>query len=148
MRIINKILYFILTVIVLGSTGVTIPVAIDYFQHSDITNQSLVVLPYSLLTYYLSLFFIAIVDRILIITKDTTYTHKITEILIIGIVTLLIIGLLTFFSFKSLMQNNYSSATFYASLGTITAFVIWWIANYKDTKVDPFNSLGGEINNR
>lgn len=40
MKIINKILYFILTVVALGSMGVWLPFAIDYFKGYSLNKET------------------------------------------------------------------------------------------------------------
>jgi uncharacterized protein YacL len=144
MKIINKILYFILTVVALGSMGVWLPLAIDYFKSYSLNKETLKILPGNILTYCVSLFFIAILDRIIHIIKDESCKHKITELLVMGFVIILC-AILTYFSFRSINFEEFDKATKYALIATFLAYIVWWIANWKDEKVDPFDSLGGKL---
>ena len=144
MRVFNKILYFVITVIVLSSMGVWLPFALDYFKGDSISIETKQALAGNILTYYLSLFFIAVIDRILHISKDERYKHKITEILIMSLVILVCISL-TYISFRSVAHKLYDKAAYYACIATAVSYIIWWIANWKNDNVDPYSSLGGKI---
>jgi len=144
MKIVNKILYFILTVFALGSMGAWMPFAIDFFKGNELHKETWEIFPGNILTYYLSLFFVAILDRIIYIVKDERYKHKITELLVIAFVALICVAL-TYLSFRSIALKEFQCATKFALIATSLAYLMWWLANWKDKKVDPYDSLGGEI---
>jgi len=144
-KIANRILYFILAVMIISSVGIWIPLAIDYFPDSKISEDTLNVLPSNILTYYLSILFIGLIDRILYLIRNREYKHIITEILILGLITAFVI-FITYLSFKNIASKDFYYATIYAFIGAATSYIIWWLANFNDKKVDPINALGGEIN--
>jgi uncharacterized BrkB/YihY/UPF0761 family membrane protein len=143
----NLILYFLIAVLGFGSIGVWLPMFIDWFAHnsndattfSETTNKST---PGNIITYFLSIFLVSLIDRILYIVDKENYKHRKTEIFI----SLLVIVAVTYFvlkSFKYLRMNDLESANIYALVGAGISFVIWWIANYQDKKTDPYDALGG-----
>lgn len=144
MRTLNKILYFILTIVAFSAMGVWIPIAIDYFKGDTLGKETWEILPGNILTYYLSIVSVAIVDRIIYIVKDERYRHKITEVLIIAFVIILYI-ILTYLSFRFVYHKEFNKATNCALIATLFAYGMWWIANWKEQKVDPFNPLGGPL---
>lgn len=142
MKIVNQILYFVFTIVILSTIGVWLPLSIDYFPANKVSAKSLESLPGNLLTYYLSIFFVALVDRVLFLVRDNAYKHKITEILLAGVVAFICLTL-TYFAFSKIYQKDYESAVHYCLYATVLSFVLWWIANYKDSKADPYSTLGG-----
>jgi uncharacterized BrkB/YihY/UPF0761 family membrane protein len=143
----NLILYFLIAVVGFGSIGVWLPMFIDWFANtsddsttfSETTNKST---PGNIITYFLSIFLVSLIDRILYVIDKENYKHRKTEIFI----SLLVIVAVIYFvlkSFKYLRMNDLESANTYALLGASVSFVIWWIANYQDKKTDPYSALGG-----
>ncbi len=140
MKLFNQILYFVFTIVVLGAIGVWLPLAIDYFPKNSLTEESYKTFPSNLLTYYLSIFFVALVDRIIFIVKEDDYKYKITEVLIFGFIALFCFGL-TYFSFSKIYQKQYESASWCCLWATLLSFVVWWVANRKDEKMTPGDAV-------
>lgn len=140
MKLINQLLYFVFTIIILGSVGVWLPLAIDFFPTNTLSPESYTTFPSNLLTYYLSIFFIALVDRVIYIVKEDDYKHKITEVLIFGFIALACFGL-TYFAFSKIYQKQYDSAFSYCFWATMLSFIVWWVANRKDEKMTPGDAV-------
>ena len=141
---INKILYFVLAIIVFSSLGVVLPLAFDYFKNDSLTSMSLNVIPNNLITYGLAIFFVASIDRIIQFIDDKNYKHKKIEVLIIVLIVLIEITLL-YFTFQKLHHSDLTCAGILALCLCLLGYVMWWIANRKDTKTDPLSAIGGKI---
>lgn len=145
----NLIIYFVSTVCILGSVGVWLPMLIDWFiGNSDpkgvgiLSKETYRSTPNNIITYFLSVFSIAVIDRVLHIIDKKDYKYRKTEIL----VSLVVIGLVGFFvlkSFRFIRLGDIDSAISFSIYGAVLSYVIWWIANYHDTRSDPDESLGG-----
>ena len=140
----NQFLYFLLAVVFLGSMGIWLPLAIDYFPSNKLSKNIIASIPNNLLTYYLSVFFISLIDRIRYMINDQRYKHKETEILISAIVVIICIYL-TYCSFSLNYQKKYDEATQYGIYATCLSLIVWWIANAKQPKTNQIDSLGGNV---
>lgn len=143
----NLIVYFLLTIVGCGSLGVWFPMLLDWFAHdpknpnilSDATNKGM---PNNIITYFLSIFLVSLIDRILYVIDKEDYKHRKTEIFI-SIVIFIAVAYFVLNSFRFLRMNDLASANKYALIGAAISFIVWWIANYQDTKTDPYSALGG-----
>jgi len=149
----NLVLYFLITVVFFGSIGVWLPMLIDWFNNNPkdasvkiITDETYHSTPNNIITYFLSVFSIALIDRILYIIDKKDYKHRKTEIF----ASLIIVVAVAFFvlkSFKLIKANDIENAIQFSIYGALISYAIWWIANFNDTKSDPSNSLGGNPQN-
>lgn len=137
------VLYFVLTMIIVSSIGVWLPFAIDFFAGSfkDETARSF---PGNLLTYYLGIFTIATIDRMLRIFELDNYSHKKSEFLVLAFV-ILTVGFLTFMVFKNIHHNDYGAAWVWCIAPTVIAYIMWWISKWHTIESNPTNALGGNI---
>ncbi|MCY7357201.1 MAG: hypothetical protein LH609_06965 [Rudanella sp.] len=140
MKLINLLLYFIFTIVFLGNIGTLLPLAIDYFPENTLSEEAYKTFPGNLLTYYLSIFFVSLVDRIIHIIKKEDYKYKITEVLIFGLIVLVCLWLI-YMAFSKIHQKQYDSALWYCLFAIILSYIVWWIANYKDEKMNPNNAI-------
>jgi hypothetical protein len=139
-----QVLYFLIAVILLGGIGVWLPFAIDYFPKNIISEESMKTLPGNLLTYYLSIFSVSLVDRIRYMLKDDRYRYKEFELLLSILVSAGCIYL-TYYSFSFIYQKKYCEAIEYCKYATYLSFIVWWIANIKQPKTNSTQILGGTI---
>ena len=151
LKIGDKVLYFFLTIIILSSIGITMPVITDLLgADSKITNDTLFSIPSNITTYYVSVLFIAVLDRILKKVIDKECEKKQREVLITICVILGIIGItiLTFkqiiLANKNISSFNYKVALWISIIMTGISYIAWWFANH-DKNSNPNNAIGGEI---
>lgn len=144
MKFVNKVLYFIIVVVLFQAVGVIIPIVIDYAQNEGITFFSKSVTPYNLATYAISIFLVAMVKRVLVFVDDSKYRHKKLEILLLTLL-LLIQGVLIFFTYSNIYHENFDRALMLNLFVVMISWLLWWWAFKDDTITDPFSALGGKI---
>lgn len=96
------------------------------------------------MTYYLALFTVGMIDRILTIIDNPNYNLKKTEFLWLVIASIICL-ILTFFSFKNTFHKNYDRANVYAWIGTFLSYFIWWLSKWDTIETAPSGILGGPI---
>ncbi len=74
---------------------------------------------------------------------EKEYRHRKTEILIL-IGVFLFVTFFVLIAYKKIRMGETSSAINYSIVGAIISYIIWWVANYKETKADPIQSMGGD----
>lgn len=143
-KLTNQIVYFVFAIVVLASMGVWLPIIIDVFNFSMIRTETFNIIPNNILSYSLSIFSIAVIDRFIYMVDLDRYKHKKLEVLI-SFIVVLVVGVFVFMTFYSLKNNNASAAMYYSIIGSCISFIMWWFANYKDTKLNPYDVLGGQV---
>jgi|JI10StandDraft_1071094.scaffolds.fasta_scaffold1092141_2 hypothetical protein len=143
----NLILYFFIAIVGFGSIGVWLPMLLDWFMHNSepqvLTKATKEGTPNNIVTYFLSIFLVSLIDRILNVIDKEDYKHRKTEI-IISIIILVAVAYCVLKSYKLVRMNDFDSANSYALIGAGISYLIWWIANYQDKKTDPYVTLGGQ----
>lgn len=139
--VIKRLPYFLLTVVILGGLGVTLPLAIDYFKNDALTDYSLELAPNNLITYSISIFLVAFVDRMRYLIKDDRYKHKELEFifLIIGVFGQ---AVLVFLAFKNIYHEDYQTSLKICYWITGLSFLLWWVVRKNDGAIDPYSALG------
>ena len=140
MRHLGLFLYFLIAVTFFGGIGVWLPIAIDYFPKEILSKESYNAIPNNLLTYYLSVFFVAIGDRMYKLIDDGTYSYKKIELSILIICSILCC-VLTYYVFMRINQQNFSAAVSLCKLGAFMSFIAWAYANWNDEKMNPTNAF-------
>lgn len=140
----NQVLYFIIAVIIFSSIGVWLPLLIDFFNYNSVSDKTIVIIPNSIISYSLSIFTIGLIDRILFMVDMQMYRHKKLEILV-SVIVIILVSIFVFETFRALKNNLVDNAIIYSVIASLISYITWWIANYKGTKVNPVDSLGGEV---
>ena len=142
----NLILYFFITIVAFGSIGVWLPFVLDWMKadpkaKSIVSDSTWNGTPNNIITYYLSVLLVSLIDRILFIIDQNDYAYRKTEIFVSALVMLLV-GYCVLKAYKLVSMFDIDSANTWAVIGACVSYVIWWIANYKETKTDPYNAWG------
>jgi hypothetical protein len=145
MKVHQMILYFFLTVVLLSSIGVWLPYAIDLFVSNDVSAETAKAFSGNLMTYYIAIFIVGVIDRILSILSNPNYSFKKTEFLFLVAGSMACI-VITFFAFKNIFHKEYERANIYAWIGTVMSFIIWWISKADSIEKFQPNILGDPIN--
>lgn len=144
MKFYQLVLYFIITVLFLSSIGVWLPYGIDYFFGDSIKQETSDAFAGNLMTYYLAIFTVGIIDRLLSIIDNPNYNFKKTEFLLLVTVSIVCL-FLTIMAFKNIFHKKFDVATNYAFYGTILSVFIWWLSKWDSITDSPANILGGPI---
>lgn len=140
MRFITITLYFLFAIVFLSSIGVSLPYIFDRInENPDITKN----LNQNLITYIIAILVSASLDYVLqLIDKQVPYKKAgILSIIIINTVAL-ITGSIVLYKNSNNQLSELSSLTL---LGVIVAYIIWWVANYRNSNFDinASSTLGG-----
>ena len=139
MRYLGLFLYFLIAVAFFGSIGVWLPMTIDYFPEEILSKEAYNAIPNNLLTYYLSVFFVAIGDRMYKVIDDGSYVYKKIELSVLVICSILCCAL-TYYVFMRIQQQNFPAALGLCKLGALMSFIAWAYANRNDEKMNPNNA--------
>lgn len=142
----NLILYFLIAIVAFGSIGVWLPFVLDWLKAdpksaSSISDNTWMSTPNNIVTYYLSILLIAFIDRLMFIIDKNDYAHRKTEIFISTIVMLLV-ACCVLKTYKLVNARDISLANSWAITGACISYIIWWIANFNETKTDPYSAFG------
>ena len=143
MRFFTIILYFIFAIVFLSAIGVIVPYLIDNSNEEINTINNL---NQNLITYGIAILVSASLDYILqLIDKTVSYKKAVMLLVIIGNVGILIIYSFILIKINQKPTNEISN---FIIFGIFIAFVMWWIANYKNSNFDVDNdaTLGGNPN--
>jgi len=138
-------LYFFFTIIVFGSFGVWLPFIIDDYNYSKPSVMNIQALPNNIITYALSIFFVATIDRIIyLFKKSSKYDNIILEFLLILAVIFTNLWLV-YKSVKCLKFNIINRSILYACIVDILAWGAWIYVKVQNTDSNNFSSIGGII---
>ena len=142
MRFITITLYFLFAIVFLSSIGVSLPYIFDSInKNPDIIKN----LNQNLITYIIAILVSASLDYVLqLIDKQVPY--KKVGILVIIIVNTLALITVSIVLYKN-SNNLLSEFSSLALIGVFVAYIMWWIANYKNSNFDIMNvdsPLGGD----
>ena len=141
MRFITITLYFIFAIVFLSSIGVSLPYIFDSINESpDIIKN----LNQNLITYIIAILVSASLDYVLqLIDKNVAYKK-------VGILTIIIVNTIALITISIVLyknsNNQLTELSGLAILGIIIAYIMWWIANYKNSNFDisdASSTLGG-----
>jgi len=139
------IAYWFFATGLLGSIGVWLPLVIDYFSIDHASVETYKSLASNMLTYGLSIFLIAAIDRIIhLLYKTSAYSNHVLEffgILLSCIGTAFIV----FFSLKALKNSLFEDAIKYARYLSIIAWAAWFYVKLQGSKTNNYSAIGGVI---
>jgi branched-subunit amino acid transport protein AzlD len=141
MRNFTIILYFIFAIGFLSAIGVIIPYLIDNTNSNPDTINNL---NQNLITYGIAILVSASLDYFLqLIDQSVSYKKPVMLLVIIGNVGILFIYSFILIQLNKTPNNEVSNLVV---IGTLIAYAMWWIANYKNSNFDVANAnstLGG-----
>lgn len=139
------IAYFVVAILIFGSMGIWLPLAIDNYNLNKIAEETHKSLPSNILTYSLGIFLIAAIDRIIhLLFKTSKYSNNVLEFF--GIVFALFgTGVLVFLSLKSLKNTLIEDAILYAKYVAFVAWLAWFYVKLQGSKTNNFSPIGGII---
>jgi hypothetical protein len=143
MRTFTIILYFLFAIGFLSAIGVIVPYLIDSTNNDANAINNL---NQNLITYGIAILVSASLDYILqLIDKSVSYKKAVMLLVIIGNVGILIIYSFILIQLNKTPNNEISK---FIVFGIFIAYVMWWIANYKNANFDIINTatLGGDPN--
>jgi len=141
MRFLTITLYFILVIVFLSSIGVSLPYIFDSINGSpDIIKN----LNQNIITYIVAILVSSSLDFVLkLIDRKVSYRK-------VGILTITILNFAVLISVSIILYKNSNNQvkeiSTLAIVGIILAYVMWWIANYRNSTFDITDStstLGG-----
>jgi len=141
-NVVNLLLYFILVVIVFGASGVWMPVLLNKLVNRPNQIEDIY---QNMSTYFITIIAAGCIDLILTSINNKAVNNKTGLVLFILIVlfgSLFLIGL----DFYFILNGKIESAELSIIIGTSIAFLLWWISNLNNDKINSFNAVGGEIN--
>ena len=138
MRTATIIFYFVLAIVIFASIGVWLPYCFEVMKGSDHKQYDIV---QNLVTYFIAIFVSASLDYILTVIDKQLASKK---LILLGVV---LVNVLIYFGTAYILFKNSSGKSVnvvgYAVLGVIISYVMWWIANFKNSNFDPVDALGG-----
>lgn len=141
MRLITVILYFILAIIVFASIGVTLPYCFETFKGGAHSIESL---NQNIVTYFIAIFVSASLDYILRLIDDQA-SHRKPAILFVCLINVGVFLMAAYILYTN-SKGNVGSISGWSILGVLIAYLMWWIANIKNSSFDINSSLGGDTN--
>lgn len=145
-NILITILYFIIAIVVLGTSGIWLPFIGKDFNGQAIENSDWLAYAGNILTYSLTLFFVAIVDRVMhLLFKTGRYSNNVIEFLLIIIVSFLLGWLVVYKALKALRYDEVSRAIYYSFILGICSWAAWWYVKIQGSRANNFAPLGGTI---
>lgn len=139
------LIYFVITIVFLSSIGVWLPIILDDYNLDYISNETCSAIAGNILTYSLSIFLVAIIDRILLlISKTSKYHNNILEFFIIMIL-LMLASILVYFTLKDLRKLQYLAAIKLSFSVVLITWAYWLYVKFQSNKEDNFSSIGGPM---
>ena len=135
----NKLLYFIIAVVLIGSLGVWIPQVFYLFDEKPIESK---VLYQNLTTYYIAIIVVSSTDLALTIIRSIRLANKIGKMLL-----LILVGIISAFLFICncyLLWKDKPTSIIFILIGVTIAYVLWWISKWDADTFNPENALGGD----
>lgn len=141
-KFVNTLLYFILVVILFGSSGIWAPVVLNIFSKKDIVLKDVY---QNFSTFIIALIAAGCVDLIISNLKNEKKKNKIGHVLFIILILIISLALI-FLEFYWILQGCNEHAKYGIIVGATLAITLWWISNWNSEKYNSYNALGGEIN--
>lgn len=143
--ILITIMYFVITIIFLSSVGVWLPIMLDDYNLDHISNETYSAIAGNILTYSLSIFLVAIIDRILLlISKTSKYHNNIIEFFV-TLILLILTSILVYHTLKDLRKMRYVAAIKFSFSVAIITWIYWLFVKFGSNKEDNFSSIGGSM---
>lgn len=143
MSLLEQAGYFFLAIVVFNSIGIWFPLLIDYYNSTSLTQSTFAATPYNLMTYFMGLASVALIDRIKRLMRAKEYPAKFLEFLFWVFIGLVFLGFV-FFVMKYIKDKQVSEAIHLSLYGTLGAYILWWFAYYQPVKNSPYGALGHE----
>jgi hypothetical protein len=144
-NILVLLLYFVVAILFLSSIGIWLPVAIDSYNQGHVSIETMSSLSGNILTYSLSIFLIAAIDRILhLFFKTSSYSNNSIEFLFI-IILVFATGYVVFSSLRALKNAQIDDAIDYAKYVTFIAWGVWIYVKLQGSRANNFSSIGGVL---
>ena len=144
MRFLTITLYFIFVIVFLSSIGVSLPYIFDSINNSPDTIKNL---NQNIITYIVAILVSASLDFILKLT-DQKVSYRKAGILIISILNVAVLISVSIVLYKN-SNDQIKEISIIAIIGILVAYVMWWIANYRNSNfdiTDASSTLGGSTN--
>jgi len=143
--VIEFIIYFLITIIILSSLGVWLPFANDKAQLDKISDKTWDDLPWNLITYSIAIVMVSFIDRLRYLFKITNKFKRNEREFLFLLIVLIVGGYLIYTSlvdskFKRLQDSISAAMSF-----TILAWIVWIYVRLKNPSYDNYSTLGGEI---
>ena len=138
------LLYFFITIVGLSSIGIWLPFAIDRHDLGAASAATWHAFPGNILTYSLSIFMIAVIDRILHFLNSSSYSNHSIEFLLILIV-IAGCGYIVYQSIYFLKFSQLCDAIYYAKIVAVIAWIAWLYVKLRSPHEDQFAAMGGQI---
>ncbi|MCK9403923.1 MAG: hypothetical protein M0Q26_11035 [Chitinophagaceae bacterium] len=138
MRTITIILYFFFTIIFLASIGVTLPYV---FDRANADPNAIKNFNQNIVTYFIAILFSASLDYVMKLFDDQASYRKMAILFVcIGDTAVLI---MTCFILYYNSKGEIKGISGLAILGIVAAYIMWWVANYKNSAFNINATLGG-----
>jgi hypothetical protein len=137
--------YFIITIVCLGSMGAWLPLVIDDYNLGCISSETYGNFASNILTYSLSIFLVAVIDRIIhLLFKTSTYSSNIIEFFFI-IFMCISAAFIVYLSLRAIKRSLIDEAITYSYYVAVVAGFAWIYVKLQGTKANNFATIGGVI---
>jgi hypothetical protein len=120
-----KAKYFLIAVIIIGSIGIWLPVALEALIEKKVTFHNV---PSNVITYFVSLLFAGCIDYFLGKIRQLNIDGLISVFLNLIFIALLGIGLVVVAIILNIFKFD-GWSLFLGIIGILISYRIWWIAN-------------------
>ncbi len=138
-EVLNKLLYFLIAIVLIGSIGVWIP---QVFYLIDEKPIELKILFQNLTTYYIAIIVVSCTDLALQIIRNISWTNKIGKILLLTLTGIISVILFTINCYA--LWKNKPNAIYFIMIGVAVAYILWWISKKDSDTFNPEDALGGD----
>lgn len=142
MRIWTIIFYFVFAIMFLASIGVILPLVFDNInKDSNLTKN----LNQNIVTYFVAILVSASLDYVMRLIDDNVPYRKLA-ILGVCIVNTALLLLSTYILYKN-SKSTIEGISVWAIGGVVVSYIMWWIANFKNSAFNINATLGGNAEN-
>jgi hypothetical protein len=141
MRNLTFILYFVLAIVLFASIGVSLPYCFETLKDGKHSIQDL---NQNIVTYFIAIFVSASLDYLLKLSDDKG-AHRKPVILTVCIVNALIFWMTAYILYEN-SKGNIKEVSGLAIFGVLASYIMWMVANYKNSTFDVTSTLGGDAN--
>lgn len=143
---VNRILFFILSVFVIQAIGIYGILITDFVSPSENEISFNRELYSNILTYSVSIIALSFLDRMLDLLKRDSNSPKIAEFLA-WLIGLCVMILVTIFYYVKMDKNDWETVKIFCYIFVLASYIVWWIVYHDDDKTqDPTVVFGGKIN--
>ncbi len=142
-ELLNYILYFVIVVLIVGSSGIWLPYSINIIIGRQTTSFEIY---QNLTTYFVTIIAAGCIDLIIAQVKKAKTNNTGNPIGgVLFFLLLLIIAPICLIIVHVLSINGSKWAIWGIILGVILSYILWWSSNWKRKDLNPINSLGGQV---